>query len=80
MVLMDIENRCLHIKAFQQPKRKARIDASHARHMTGQEMLDSLARGEWDDKMQEVFREGKDIFKKQRRSITEHEQAEIQAC
>ncbi|PSS32144.1 hypothetical protein PHLCEN_2v2100 [Hermanssonia centrifuga] len=63
MVLMDLENGNLRERAFAKgKKREMKVDTTHARHMTAEESLNVLAKIDWQNKMQAVFKDGKPIF------------------
>ncbi|KAM6491080.1 hypothetical protein JOM56_000247 [Amanita muscaria] len=70
--LMNMENEQLRKKAFtRQPKKKTQ--GSHARHMTGNEVLDELAYREFEASMKAVLKEAGPRFKAIRKAIADHE-------
>ena len=75
MKLMDLENEKLRKRAFEKDKRKAakwKLTSRQARHMTGDEMLDSLARYDWESKMSDLFKEASPRFKAQKKGIDDY--------
>lgn len=65
-VLMDKENERLRKRLFDKSKKPSKKTSGHARHMTSDEMLDALARGEWASKMAEVFKQR--VFKQRKKA------------
>jgi hypothetical protein len=69
--LMEKENERLRQRLFNktnQPKKKQ--SSGHARHMTSDEVLEELARDDWQAAMKEVFKS--DVFKQRKRAYDQY--------
>lgn len=75
--LMEKENQRLRTRLFEKGKKKSKkLTSGFARHMTGEECLNALARDEWESAMKEIFKDG--VWKRQKEAYERHckEQAE----
>lgn len=77
MKLMDLENERLRKRVFEKENRskQSKLTSARARHMTAIEMLDFLARQDWESRMKDVFKELAPQFKILKKNITDYQKA-----
>ena len=77
MKLMDLENERLRKQVFERENRskQSKLTSAQARHMTAIEMLDFLARQDWESQMKDVFKELAPQFKILKKNITDYQKA-----
>ena len=77
MKLMDFENERLRKQIFAKENRskQSKRTSARARHMTGDEMLDFLARQDWEGRMKDIFKEAAPQFKILKKNITSYQKA-----
>jgi hypothetical protein len=78
--LMEAENERLRqiIHTKKRERRERRDGGSAARHMTGEEMMEELAKADWEVQMRDVFEEAKPHFKQLRRAIQTYEKEVVE--
>ncbi|KAH7929520.1 DDE-domain-containing protein [Leucogyrophana mollusca] len=79
--LMEAENERLREQLFAKKKQTGyrREGGSGARHMTSTEMMDALAKADWEVKMKDVHEEAAKHFKQLRLTIRQYEKASADA-